>query len=117
MLAEIANIPSCFSTKLLNLLICLSLSLECLNSLTISMNLLQSSFVVVVTRDASCDLDLSSCLLLLSKKLLIDLMLACRRSLSAFLIIFLALSNLIVVLNLTLPGIIPLVIHQRVNLR
>ena len=61
-LAGIANLSSCFCTNLLNLLICLSLILECLNSLTLFMKPWYSSMVVVVTRDASCDLHLSSCI-------------------------------------------------------
>ena len=43
-----------------------------------------------------------------------DFTLACRRSLSAFLMIFLALSVLTVVLNLMLTRVIPLLIHLRV---
>ena len=43
----------------------------------------QSSIVVVVTMDASHDLHLSCCLLL-PRKLLMDLTLACRRSLFCF---------------------------------
>ena len=54
--------------------------------------------------DTSYDVHLFSCLLLLSRKLLMDLTLVCRGSLSALLIIFLALSVLIVVLSLILTG-------------
>ena len=46
------------------------------------------------------------CLLLLSKKLLMDLTLACKRSLSAFLMICHAFSVLIVVFILILTGVI-----------
>ena len=59
-----------------------------------------SSIVVAVTMDASCALHLSS-LLLFSRKLLMDLTLAGRRFLSAFLIMFLAFSDLSVVLSQT----------------
>ena len=55
------------------------------------------------------------CLLLLSRKLLMDLTLACKRSLPAFLIIFLAFSVLIIVFNLILTGVIPLLIHLSVK--
>ena len=57
--------------------------------------------------DARCDLHLSQCLLL-SRKLLMDLTLACRRSLSAFLIIVWAFSDLTVALSLVLTDIITL---------
>ena len=60
---------------------------------------------MVETKDASCDLHKSLCLLLLSRKLLMDLTLARRRCLSAFLIIFFAFSVLIVVLTFLLIGI------------
>ena len=45
-----------------------------------------------------------------------DLTLACKRSLSAFLLIFLAFSVLIVAFNLILTGVIPLLIHLSVNI-
>ena len=45
-----------------------------------------------------------------------DLTLACKRSLSAFLIFFLAFSVLIVVFSLILTGVIPLLIHVSVNM-
>ena len=41
---------------------------------------------------------------------------ACRRSFSAFLIIFLVFSVLIVVFNLMLTGIVPLLIHLSVKI-
>ena len=58
------------------------------------MRLWHSSITVVVTMDASCDLHMSSCLLSLSRNLWMDFTLTCRRSLSAFLIIFLAFSDI-----------------------
>ena len=45
-----------------------------------------------------------------------DITPACRRSLSAFLIILLTLSVLTVVFNLMLTRVIPLLIHLRVNI-
>ena len=65
--------------------------------------------------DTSCDLHMS--LLLLSRKLLMDLTLASKRSLSAFLMIFLAFSVLIVVFSLILTGVIPLLIHPCMNMQ
>ena len=66
--------------------------------------------------DASWVLHISLCLLLLSMKLLIDVTLACKRSLSTFLMIFLAFSVLIVVFSLILTGVIPLLIHLSLNI-
>ena len=66
--------------------------------------------------DASCDLYNSLCLVLYPRRLLMDLTLAWRRSLSTFLIIFLVFSVLIVVFNLMLTGTKPLVIHLRVKI-
>ena len=82
---------------------------------------------VIEIMEASCDLHKSLCLVLLPRRLLMDLTLACKRSLSAFLIIFLALSVLTVVFtgsmehgmvyfNLMLTGVIPLLIHLSVNI-
>ena len=67
--------------------------------------------VAVDKIDAQCDLHNSLCLALSARTLLMDLTLAWRRSLSAFLIIFLAFSVLIVVFNLMLTGTKSLVIQ------
>ena len=74
--------------NLLNLLICLSLTFKYLNSLTLSINSWHSSIEVVEIMDTSCCLQKSLCLALLSRRLLMDYTLACKRSLSAFLMIF-----------------------------
>ena len=66
--------------------------------------------------DASCDLCNSLCLALCPRRLLMDLTSAWRRSLSTFMIIFLAFSVLIVVFNLMLTGSKHLVIHLRVKI-
>ena len=72
--------------------------------------------VVVDTTDASCDLLNSLCLALSPRILLMDLTIAWRRSFSAFLIIFLALSVFIVVFNLILTGTNSLEMHLRVKI-
>ena len=79
--------PSCFCTYLLNLLICLSLTFEYLNSLSLSINFWHCCIVVVENINTNFDLHMSLCLLLLSRTLLMDLTLAWMRSLSASLII------------------------------
>ena len=89
-LPELLIFPSSFCNNLLDLFICLSLIFKYLNSPTLFIRSWHCCIIYVVTMDASCDLHLSSCLLLLSRKLLMDLTLACRGSLSGFLIIFLA---------------------------
>ena len=92
-----AIFPS-FCSNLFNLLICLSLTFKYLNYLTFSINSWHSSIEVVEIMDASCDLHKSLSLALLSRKLLMDITLACKRPLSAFLMIFLAFSVLTVIL-------------------
>ena len=66
--------------------------------------------------DANFDLHNSLCLVTLSRILFIALTLACRRYLSAVLIIFLALSVLKVVFTLILTGTNSLCIHLRVKI-
>ena len=66
--------------------------------------------------DASCDLHNSLYLALTPRILLMDLTLAWRRSFPALLMIFLAFSVLIVVLNLMLTGTKSLVLHLRVKI-
>ena len=79
-------------------------------------NSLQCCIMIVETIYTSFNLHMSLCLLLLSMRLLMDLTLACKRSLSAFLIIFLAFSVLTVVFNLILTGAIPLLMHPSGNI-
>ena len=88
-----------------------------LDSLTFFINSWHSSIEVVEIMNTSCDLHLSLCLALLYRRLLMDFTLACIRSLSAFLMIFLALCVLTVVFNLMLTGVIPLLIHLIVNIQ
>ena len=78
--------PSFFCNNLLNLLICLSLTLRYLSSLTLSINSWHLLMVDVDKIDVSSDLHNSLCLALLPRRLLIGLTPAWR-SLSAFLII------------------------------
>ena len=105
-----------FCSNLFNLLICLCLTFIYLNSLTLSINSWHSSIEVEEIMDATCDLHKSLCLALLSRRLLMDLALACKRSLSAFLMIFLAFSVWTVFFNMMLTGVITLLIHLRVNI-
>ena len=112
-LADQVIFPSLFCTNLLNLLICLSLTLKCLSSLTLSIN---SWHLFMADVDTSFDLHNSLCLALYPRTVLMDLTLAWRKSLSTFLIIFLAFSVLIVVFNLMHTGTKPLVIHLRVKI-
>ena len=105
-----------FCNNLFKFMICLSLTFKYLNSLTLSIKSWHSCIAVVETIDTSFDLHMSLCLSLLSRRLSMDLTLPCKRSLSAFLIIFLAFSVLIVVFNLILTGVIPLLIHLSVNI-
>ena len=102
---------SFFCNNLLNLLICLSLTLRYQSSLTLSINFWHLFMVDVDKVDTSCDLHNSLCLALLPRALLMDLTPASRRSLSAFLIVFLVFSILIVVFNLMLSGTKPLVMY------
>ena len=60
---------------------------------------------------ASCDLHKSLCLSLYPRRLMMDLTLAWKRSLSTFLMIFLAFSLLVVVFNIMLTKTKPLVIY------
>ena len=79
--------PSCFCNNLLNLLICPSLISKYLNCLTLSINSCHCCIAAAETINASFDLHMSLSLLLLSRRILIDLILTCKRSLSAFLLI------------------------------
>ena len=115
-LADKVIFPSFFCNNLLHLLICLSLTLWYLSSLTLSINSWHLFMVDVDKIDASLDLLNSFYLPLCPRGLLMDLTLAWRRSFSAILIIFLTFSILIVVFNLILTGTKPLVMHLRVKI-
>ena len=71
---------------------------------------------VLEIMNVSFDLHKSLCLALLSRRLLMDFTLACKRSISTFLIILLTFSVLTIVFNLMLTGVIPLLICLRVNI-
>ena len=116
LLASQVIFPSFLRSNLLNLFICLSLILQKLSSLTLSINSWHLSMTEVDIIDASCDLLNSLCLALPPRILLMDLTLAWRRSSSAFLIIFLAFSLFIVVFNLMLTGTNSLEMHLRVKI-
>ena len=104
-------------SNLSNLLICLSLTFKYLNSLTLCINSWHFCMEVIEIMDASCDLHKSLCLTLLSRRLLMDLTLVCKRPLSMLLIIFLAFSVLTVFLNLMLTDAILLLIHLSMNIQ
>ena len=107
--------PCFLRSNLLNLFTC-PLILRNLSSPTLSINYWHLSIFEVDTIDGSFDLLDSLSLALSPSILLVDLTLACRRSFSAFLMIFLAFSVLIVVFNLILNGTYSLEIHLRVKI-
>ena len=87
-----------FCSNLMNLLVSLSLTFKNLNSLTLSINSWHCCMEEIEIMDARCDLYKSLCVALLSRRLLMDFTLACKWSLSAFLITILTFSVLTVVL-------------------
>ena len=97
--------PSFLFSRILYLFNCLCLTLVNLISPTLSMKPWHSLSLCAEIIDASCDLHSSVCLVMLSGILLIAFTLACSKSFSAFLIIFLALSVFEVDLSLMLTGI------------
>ena len=105
--------PSFLVTKWLNLFICLCLTLINLISLTLFMKSWHSPNLSAKMIEASLALHSSICLLTLSKMLLMALTLACSKSFSAFLIIYLALEVSKVDFNLMLTGINSLCRHLR----
>ena len=107
--------PSFLFSKLLNLFICLCLTLGNLISPIFSTKAWHSLSLCVDKIDANCDLH--SCLLpTLSRILFIALTLAWSKSFSAFLTIFFALSVFKVDFSLILTGIKSLHIHLKVKI-
>ena len=105
-----------FLHKLLNLFTCLLLPLLNLSLPTFSTKTWHFLKLEVDKIDTNFDLHSSLCLALLSRILLMDLILACRRCFSAVLIIFQAFSVLKVVFNLVLTGTNSLWMHLRVKI-
>ena len=108
--------PSFLHNKLLNLFTCLLFTLLNLSSLTFSTNPWHFVKLEVDKIDANFDLHSSLCLVLSSRILLMDLILACSNCFSTVLIIFLAFSVLKVVFNLILTGMNSLWMHLRVKI-
>ena len=108
--------PSFLFTKFWNFLICLSLTLLNLVSLTLSMKPWHSLSLSVEMLDASWDLHCSICWATLLRMLLILLILAWIKSFSTFLIIFLDLVVFKVDFSLILTGTNSLCRHLKVNI-
>ena len=102
---DLVIFPSFLIVSKLNLFSCLCFTLLNLISPTLSMKSWHSLSLCVEIIATSCDLHSSNCLEVLSKVKLIDLILARRRSFSAFLSILLALVDFKVDFSLILTGI------------